>query len=693
MFGSSMCPQLWLNLLIILCNLSVTTESSVTDNSKNCSIPIGGNNDHLAHIRVFAQVRVKISCAKGYTINKGESNSAELTCETVGEWNLEIPHCDDINECLDPGLCDKDLKNEECVNTVGNYSCECKVGYYKDSLGECRPGEAPNDDATKEEDTCSINSEGSPRITCKDDNELDVTWNETVANCSTPWIPCPNIAYGSMKRKCNIDGTWQTPETTECKSLKVLELLKGMSVVNSTESANNNVDGVSDFLDNEDGDVLFGGDLVVTAEAVSEIIDANPLTFNAPDDVKVYYIKNVLEVFSRLLDEDKEEHWKQINEVKGAYLGVVPVAEDLERFGKSVHMSVIDNQETVSESTKNIKLKAEFVSSRHLVKRSAVNSDDQCAPNTTCVTLPSYLQDNNTTDSLVMITILYHNPADIIPPDFGSSKSKLRRPVKTITAAEKEERVNSEVLSVSLFLDGEEIVDLVEPHTSVSSPITMTFHAQQKGYDEKCSYMKYGDSTGVWSTDGCTTEVSSNIITCKCTHLTNFAVVMTLGTEPLPFFEQAEAAFIMIFNFLAAFLLMGSFILVCLSRLSTDRYFVIGNMIISLLLLPASVLMNLTEFWNIANCDVIQFVWYLAILSNFAWMLNHANVQLFKLKFYVLSNNMYKGIYFLFGWLFPLIVAVFFTFVMDGDVESDQRYDNDLNILKIPTCSFIQRIS
>uniref|UniRef100_A0A3B3VK73 Latent-transforming growth factor beta-binding protein 1 n=1 Tax=Poecilia latipinna TaxID=48699 RepID=A0A3B3VK73_9TELE len=46
-----------------------------------------------------------------------------------GFKRMNITHCQDINECLLPGIC----KNAECLNTKGSYRCTCKPGYMLDA--------------------------------------------------------------------------------------------------------------------------------------------------------------------------------------------------------------------------------------------------------------------------------------------------------------------------------------------------------------------------------------------------------------------------------------------------------------------------------------------------------------------------------------------------------------------------------
>ncbi|XP_060790649.1 latent-transforming growth factor beta-binding protein 2-like isoform X2 [Neoarius graeffei] len=47
-----------------------------------------------------------------------------------GYKRMNSTHCQDINECLIPGVC----KHAECLNTKGSYRCTCKPGYMLDAV-------------------------------------------------------------------------------------------------------------------------------------------------------------------------------------------------------------------------------------------------------------------------------------------------------------------------------------------------------------------------------------------------------------------------------------------------------------------------------------------------------------------------------------------------------------------------------
>ncbi|XP_077997400.1 adhesion G protein-coupled receptor L3-like [Glandiceps talaboti] len=135
----------------------------------------------------------------------------------------------------------------------------------------------------------------------------------------------------------------------------------------------------------------------------------------------------------------------------------------------------------------------------------------------------------------VVVKFLYRNPADLIPSEIIGRKSKLKTLVTSVTAVVREKKVNTEVLSVNVYKDESSI-------TRLDEPATFEFYPKEIGYNPVCSYMKYADKTGVWDTEGCLYEelpldkdqspYDAKIV-CKCDHLTNFAVVMTMGKRPI----------------------------------------------------------------------------------------------------------------------------------------------------------------
>ncbi|XP_030574575.1 latent-transforming growth factor beta-binding protein 2 [Archocentrus centrarchus] len=53
--------------------------------------------------------------------------NGQVEC-SKGFKRMNLTHCQDINECLLPGIC----KNADCINSKGSYRCTCKPGYMLD---------------------------------------------------------------------------------------------------------------------------------------------------------------------------------------------------------------------------------------------------------------------------------------------------------------------------------------------------------------------------------------------------------------------------------------------------------------------------------------------------------------------------------------------------------------------------------
>ncbi|WAR06927.1 AGRL3-like protein [Mya arenaria] len=177
---------------------------------------------------------------------------------------------------------------------------------------------------------------------------------------------------------------------------------------------------------------------------------------------------------------------------------------------------------------------------------------------------------------LVLPKSFMESASNLFDPSNQESWKAMKETVRNRNGNQNE--INGPVLSLSLDPD----IKYLDP------PIRITFgHFLTNLSEPSCNYWTFGedDLAGGWSTDGCSVEFSSqNQTVCKCTHLTNFAVLMSP-------FEQADAdsiplRIVSIVGIAVSMfcLLLTSFLYICLWRyLKNDRAVILLNLCIALL--------------------------------------------------------------------------------------------------------------
>ncbi|XP_070546318.1 uncharacterized protein [Ptychodera flava] len=232
-------------------------------------------------------------------------------------------------------------------------------------------------------------------------------------------------------------------------------------------------------------------------------------------------------------------------------------------------------------------------------------------------------------DKSTVIVFAYKNPANILPP--GVKQGTNRQWVRTITATKKVERVNSPVISVSIYKSEE-----TKHGKKLQEPLTFMLYHKEDGYNAKCISMIYGNPAAVWNYGNCVKvdhNATSDFTECQCDSEGSVAIITTMGKIPTPFPEYALSSIIVIANSLAAFLTAFTYVMLCLRRITTDHYFVCASLTLSLSIYFVTVVVAMNMDRDTENCAASAIAYHYALASSIAWVFNFCLQHFLKLRF------------------------------------------------------------
>ncbi|XP_059940753.1 adhesion G protein-coupled receptor L4 isoform X2 [Mesoplodon densirostris] len=253
----------------------------------------------------------------------------------------------------------------------------------------------------------------------------------------------------------------------------------------------------------------------------------------------------------------------------------------------------------------------------------------------------------------VAVAFLYYKS---IGPLFSSSDNILLEP-QSDDKAEDGGRVISSVISVSISSNPPTLYELEK--------VTFTLnHIKTTGkYRSQCAFWNYLPDTmnGSWSSEGCELTYSNETHTsCRCNHLTHFAILMSSGSS----------IGIKDYNILTRITQLGIIIsLICLaiciftfwffSEIQSTRTTIHKNLCCSLFLAELVFLVGINTNTNKLFCSIIAGLLHYFFLAAFAWMCIEG-IHLYLIVVGVIYNKgfLHKNFY-IFGYLSPAVVVGF----------------------------------
>ncbi|XP_070571213.1 latrophilin-like protein LAT-2 [Ptychodera flava] len=472
-----------------------------------------------------------------------------------------------------------------------------------------------------------------------------------------------------MRRYCDEHGAWAETDTTYCVGEEMSELQKSLneSTLNDTAKSTDVLEQLSDTL--QRGETLTGGDVLLARDILATI--ARNKYFNRDGSIiheLLPLIKQFLLACSNSLDLRVEEQWGQTYRNIGSDGSAVSILSAMEDFGATVYLYMVQTGKDLFLQSKNIDLLGYFVNRGSGLakkrKKRTLASNDTVSTHESVTFSRQFLDQFQATETdsdlpVALVMSVYRTTGNMLPADIKQTPAK-RAWVKSVTTTRIVKKVNTVALAVSAHPKLENAL------YNLTDMAVIRLYEIQEGYNPRCSFADMGQHTGIWDVSVCRLlrqgfDKFGEYVECVCDQVGTFCAIMSLGEQPKPFLESANKPFMAVYSGISALLILTALFMISFSRLPSDRYFVLGQAILSLSSFPiiictASALESMdSEQPNV--CQVLAVAMNYSLFSSCCWIMNMSIQQLRRLMF-IDRVILARILYVLNGWLLPLVAVV-----------------------------------
>ncbi|XP_016058606.1 PREDICTED: adhesion G-protein coupled receptor D1 [Miniopterus natalensis] len=179
-----------------------------------------------------------------------------------------------------------------------------------------------------------------------------------------------------------------------------------------------------------------------------------------------------------------------------------------------------------------------------------------------------------------------------------------------------------------------------------------------------CAFLDFSSGEGVWSNEGCVlVEGNLGYSVCRCTHLTNFAILMQVVPLELTHGHQVALSSISYIGcslsvLCLAITLVTFAMLSSVSTIRNQRYHIHANLSFAVLVAQVLLLISFHCQPGTIPCQVLAVLLHYFFLSAFAWMLVEG-LHLYSMVIKVFGSEDSKHrYYYAIGWGSPLLICV-----------------------------------
>ncbi|KAM9054937.1 adhesion G-protein coupled receptor D1 isoform 2-T2 [Megaptera novaeangliae] len=243
------------------------------------------------------------------------------------------------------------------------------------------------------------------------------------------------------------------------------------------------------------------------------------------------------------------------------------------------------------------------------------------------------------------------------------------------------------LLSVTSYLISLEVFPTPKLSQNLSGSPLITVHLRhhltQRQYIEAtnesnriflyCAFLDFSSGEGIWSNQGCAlTEGTLSYSVCRCTHLTNFAILMQVAPLELTRGHQVALSSVSYIGCSLSVLcltitLVTFAVLSSVSTIRNQRYHIHANLSCAILVAQVLLLISFRFEPGTTPCQVLAMLLHYFFLSAFAWMLVEG-LHLYSMVIKVFGSEDSKHRYYYgIGWGSPLLICIIsIAFAMDS---------------------------
>ncbi|XP_044145137.1 adhesion G-protein coupled receptor F3-like [Bufo gargarizans] len=464
---------------------------------------------------------------------------------------------------------------------------------------------------------------------CGIDMNSGVTWNITKAGLSATAL-CPSGTFGYLTRDCSVDGVWLMVQNNCINQVLQMSLSNAQALEEGLGSSYVKVPEIIQQMSNSSGTFVNNtaevSAVVTILETISKIASVLNNTFES--DV----VTGFLQVANNLTDLSYTSLWKAPNSPPAS-----TVLKSVERFSQLLRAE----NGSFEIDVENIQVKG------NAYELGQAGQDYQKTFEKLGV--------STTIDQQTIFSLLQKHKVKITSVAFNTIGSLLQSTTEKFNDA----HLNSFVQSTSIRLSDS---------ISASSNILMSFqtNVSDKRYSQHCVFWDFSlpGPGGAWSDGGCTSWVEDNITYCSCSHLTSFAVLMSINVEPLALIEELTYVGLGVSILSLCICVLVEWYVwkaVVKTNISYFRHISLVNIAVSLLC--ADVCFLSSAFPSIITkkliCLSITFLNHFFYLALFFWTFAQSVMLLHQLLFvfHHLRKRVYVSLSFLVGYLIPAIIA------------------------------------